>query len=674
MRTSLRTVAATIVLLASIGMSTGAEARHAVLPPSLTDPGSAPSAAAVEMPAVDLRPYRAEDAVRDRLGVGPVRFAIPLDTSFGVSAGAWRELADGRWAWLLPIHSRGAVSLNVALRNVNLPDGAVLWFHDGRGDVVQGPFTSKDLTPNGELWTPVVLGDRAVIEVVMPAEARSLFDLTVFKVNHGYRMVGAIRTKSGSCNVDVVCPEGDPWRDQIRSVGWYSLEGWGTCSGYLVSNVRQDRTPYFLTADHCGVRSNNAQTMVFYWNFESPTCGEHGGGSLEDNQSGAIFRSTWSTSDTTLVELEERPDPDFNLYLEGFDATGDTPEDGAVTIHHPNLDEKSISIDEDALVTQRDPDPTWPRGLYWRLQWDVGTTEPGSSGSLLLNRTNGLAIGVLTGGEASCLNLQGYDYYGMLSEGWVGGGTADTSVGSWLDPDDTGTLRLDGMEADAGGPTTTYWLPVVAALSGRTGSLWRTDVALLNLSAQTAYVTLTLHLAEGVVSIQRTVPASGQTVVEDIVAAAGGAGKGPLEVTSSQSLALTARLYNLASNGTFGQFFRGTAEGGGFGSGEQVMLPQLRQETDLYRTNIAVANSGTDPATVRVTLFDASGTQLVQYLLQIPTASLVQDLEPFSERANRPDLGWGFARVEVTAGSGLLISGSVVDSRTNDATTVEAIE
>ena len=173
MRIILRSVALAVFLLALIGISSVAEARHTVLPPSLADAGNTPALSMVEMPAVDPAPYRAEDAVRDRLGVGPARFAIPLDTSLGVSAGEWREL-----------------SLNVALRAVNLPQGVVLWFHDGRGDVVQGPFPSKDLTPDGELWTPVVPGDRAVIEAVMPAEAKMAFNLTVFKVNHGYRMVG----------------------------------------------------------------------------------------------------------------------------------------------------------------------------------------------------------------------------------------------------------------------------------------------------------------------------------------------------------------------------------------------------------------------------------------------------------------------------------------------------
>ncbi len=640
-----------------------AQAHRNGLPPSLSPATASPAPKPVTMPPVDPAPYLAEDALRDRLGVGPVRFAIPLETSIEPStAGVWSRLPDGRWSWRLAVESAGALSLNLALRGVSLPEGAVLWLHDGRGDVVQGPFTAGDLTPRGELWTPVVPGDRAVLEAVMPETARNGFALEVFRVNHGYRFLGPKEFKSGACNVDVVCPEGDPWRDQIRSVGWYTLEGWGTCSGYLVNNVRQNRTPYFLTADHCGVRDNNADTMVFYWNFQSPTCGQHGGGSLEDNQSGAIFRSTWSTADTTLVQLEEAPDPSFDLYLVGFDASGATPQTGAVTIHHPNLDEKSISIDDDPLTSDL---------THWQLQWDVGTTEPGSSGSLLLNRDNGLAIGVLTGGQASCSNPLGYDYYGKLSLAWDGGGMPSNSVKAWLDPDDTGTLQVGGMEASGGGPQTGYWLPIVAGLPGQAGSVWRTDVVLLNLGTGTATVDLTLHLAGGTRSLQRQVPAGGQTVVEDIVGAVGAQDKGPAQISSTQPLAVTARVYNLGGGGTFGQFFRGVAAGSGIASGEQAMLPGLRQQEGAFRTNLAVANSGGSEATVRITLYDGAGSQLWQYLVQVPAAGLVQDLEPFKNRAGRPNLGWGFAKVEVTAGSGVLVSASVVDSRTNDATTVE---
>ncbi len=54
----------------------------------------------------------------------------------------------------------------------------------------------------------------------------------------------------------------------------------------------------------------------------------------------------------------------------------------------------------------------------------------------------------------------------------------------------------------------------------------------------------------------------------------------------------------------------------------------------------------------------------------IGAETLKQDPEPFKRRASQPNIGWGFAEVEVLSGSGILASASVVDSVTNDATTI----
>jgi len=61
---------------------------------------------------------------------------------------------------------------------------------------------------------------------------------------------------------------------------------------------------------------------------------------------------------------------------------------------------------------------------------------------------------------------------------------------------------------------------------------------------------------------------------------------------------------------------------------------------------------------------------MIRYRVDLGARALVQDLEPYSRRAGRPDLGWGFGTVEVIEGGPVLMSASVVDSRTNDATTV----
>jgi hypothetical protein len=58
------------------------------------------------------------------------------------------------------------------------------------------------------------------------------------------------------------------------------------------------------------------------------------------------------------------------------------------------------------------------------------------------------------------------------------------------------------------------------------------------------------------------------------------------------------------------------------------------------------------------------------YTLTVGSGMSVQDLEPFRTRANEPNLGWGYAEVEVLSGGGIITSASVIDSRTNDPTTI----
>ena len=79
---------------------------------------------------------------------------------------------------------------------------------------------------------------------------------------------------------DVVCPEGDSWRDEINSVAVYMILGTWVGSGVMVNNTANDLTPYFLTAWHCGITNRNDSTLVVYWNYESPRCGQLSGGSL----------------------------------------------------------------------------------------------------------------------------------------------------------------------------------------------------------------------------------------------------------------------------------------------------------------------------------------------------------------------------------------------------------
>jgi lysyl endopeptidase len=397
--------------------------------------------------SIDPKRLLEEDRQRGRYPErpAPLRFAVTEQVAFEPgSAGTWQDLPDGR-LWRLRIHSPGAVSHNLGITRFELPAGAKLWIYDPAGKRVEGPFTSRDGKRRARLSTPVIDGDEIVVELFLPTGA-SQPGMTITKVNKGYRDFSkdGAEKDHGACNNDVICPEGDPWRDQIKSVARYTIDGAFLCTGQLINNTDLDFKHYFLSANHCGVDATNDDGLVFYWNYESVNCGDQGGGSLADNQDGAFFRASYAPSDFLLVELEDDPAP-FDVFYTGWDRSGAAPA-STVGIHHPSGDVKSISFNTNA-VTSTDylSDVVAAGEDHWRVDdWEDGTTEGGSSGSCLWDAATKRCIGQLHGGYAFCTATDESDWYGKLSVSWTGGGTNSTRLSNWLDPGNTGVMGLDG--------------------------------------------------------------------------------------------------------------------------------------------------------------------------------------------------------------------------------------
>jgi hypothetical protein len=246
-----------------------------------------------------------------------------------------------------------------------------------------------------------------------------------------------------------------------------------------------------------------------------------------------------------------------------------------------------------------------------------------------------------------------------------------TTTGGYTDP---GLAGGPGNNIGAVSCTSpyVYWTEIATRGKGYTSSQWRTDMVALNLTSAAATLRFVLHTSSGNFETTGTVPASGQGVFADIVGTLGLETKGSLEICSDKPLLVTGRNFNQSTEGTFGQFIDGHVGNLGLTAGQSAALLGLRQETAKFRSNIGVANGGTQPAQVEITLFDNAGTALTTYTLTVPAGQVVQDLQPFQARAHSPDLGWGFASVKVLSGSNIMTSASVVDAVTNDPTYVPA--
>lgn len=374
--------------------------------------------------------------------------------------GRWEETPSGEAVWRLRVRSAGALSLNFGFDSYFMPEGGKLFLFSPDESNILGPFSPSDNEEHAQLWTPIVDGEEVVIEVQVPIEKRTELQLHLQSVNHDF--MGFSSIVSGSCNLDVVCGAADGWaivdayRDIIQSVAVYGTGGTTFCTGFLVNNARNDCTPFFMTASHCGITAGNAPSMVVYWNYQNTTCrqpgsaasGGPGNGSLNNFNTGATLRARFPAADATLVELNNPVPESANAFYAGWNLSNQTPQDTVICVHHPSTDEKRISFEFD---------PTHPGNWGSGAQniptgnhiivpdWDIGTTEGGSSGSPLFNR-NKQVVGQLHGGAASC-NNNSYDSYGWIFYSWTGGGTPATSLRSWLDPDDTGITELDGRWA-----------------------------------------------------------------------------------------------------------------------------------------------------------------------------------------------------------------------------------
>lgn len=441
-----------ILLVALIAMANAALAG----PLAITGPvgptlatKSAFSLPALTTNPIDVQAARAEDLVRDDAGLAP-RFAIPEIVSITPDTdGSWEDIGDGFQLWRLRVNTPGALSLNFGFTGFDLPKGARLSIYPAdmdSPDDIRGVrvFTEIDNDAHGELWTPVIISDDVIIELLMPTASRHEFTLELGSINRGYRFFGEeLFDKSGSCNIDVVCAEGDDWRSEINTVGVISTGGSTFCTGSMLNNTAEDGTPYFLTANHCGINTSNDQSLVVYWNFQSPTCGQHGGGSLSQFMTGSTHLASSSASDFTLVVMDDPVNPDHNVTFAGWDRSDNDPVE-AIAIHHPSTDEKSISFEYDPTSTTTYLQESIPGdGSHIRVtDWDEGTTEPGSSGSPLFDQ-NHRVVGQLHGGYASCTS-QTSDWYGRLSVSFA-------AIAQYLDPLNSGTMTTDTLDPNAVG-------------------------------------------------------------------------------------------------------------------------------------------------------------------------------------------------------------------------------
>ncbi len=388
---------------------------------------------------LDVDALHTQELAREHKGEAP-HFAVPKVVSINPTRdGSWEKSSEG-YTWSHRFTAPNAVSLNFGFSQFNLPEGAELnIFSADRSEFIR-TFTARDNNVNNELWTPVIMSDDVIVELTVPEESIADVQFEVAQVGQGFRTFGQSTLKSGSCNIDVACTESVGWEKEVNSVGVISTGGSAFCTGFMVNNTSNDKTPFFMTANHCRINASSAASLVVYWNYQTSKCGGDRDGKMTDFQSGSTFLASGSKSDFSLVKLNTAPEARWNVNFAGWDATAEGYNSPMTAIHHPNVDEKSISFENDNAVIASYGGQTSPGdGTHVRItDWDKGTTEPGSSGSPVFNKDHRV-VGQLHGGGAACGNDLS-DYYGRLNTSWNGDGSKTGSLKEHLDPAKTGVM------------------------------------------------------------------------------------------------------------------------------------------------------------------------------------------------------------------------------------------
>lgn len=394
----------------------------------------------------DLSVLKQEDKVEDKLKDIPWRFGTAIATDLTLlNSGEWIvNDDDGTSTWKLKIVAKDALSINLNFDDFVLSKSAKLFLYNNNYSDLLGAITHQNNKADRLFSTRPIKGEELTLELVVPSEEENINVISINEVVYGYRNLhekaNKIFQSSGNCNINVNCPEGDPWKDVKRSVVMITTSSnTRFCSGALVNNVREDETPYLLTAAHCGVRNN----AIFIFNYESPNCSPNTDGVLTKSISGASNKAEAFNlgSDFELMELSSTPPASYNVYYAGW-SNIDVPPVSSTCIHHPTGDVQKISIDTDRLTNSA----YYAAGTtHWQVaNWERGTTEGGSSGAPLFDQ-NQRIVGQLHGGDAACGNMA-QDYFGKFAVSWNVNTDSSRQLAYWLDPDSTGATTLEGYD------------------------------------------------------------------------------------------------------------------------------------------------------------------------------------------------------------------------------------
>ena len=338
--------------------------------------------------------------------------------------GLWAWTQAGGRVWRATIRATSARALRVRFEDFNAQGSVWLYGDEWNGSPV-GPYRHAGPHGDGSFWSKFVFSDTVTVEYV-PDDAATTLESVPFRIHSVARIVdekfpvpsgqgkahGLQPRAIAGCHLDVSCYPGLQKRDQpsVARLYFTNADATGTCTGFLINpKYRSDRHLLFLTAGHCISTEEEARDASLLWNYQTEEC--YGNPDWREWAESLSY-----TYGATLVVAKNDRFDDFALlalskadvravtgwWAEGWDLAALRTGDRVSSVGHPDGSHKRAAFGQ---VLRKGWEGLSSLG-FGTIQWRLGTTEPGSSGSPVFR---GLAndrrvVGIVTGSNGSGLD------------------------------------------------------------------------------------------------------------------------------------------------------------------------------------------------------------------------------------------------------------------------------